>query len=147
MHIELKKEYEINADIDDVWQFFNDINKITSCIPNLEDVEIEKNGFKAKIKPPFSFIKGKFRIESEINEIKDNTMKITMKGSSIGSSFYMLFNITFSDNTKIEITVTAETYGLLKTIPKSLIHKIVEDIETPMLKCIKGRLERSNNSA
>lgn len=141
MHIELKKEYTINTNIDKVWDLFRDLEQITGCIPNIEDVKINGTKFRAKIRPPFSFIKGKFKVESEMYEVEDKRLRISMKGSSIGSSFELMLMILLTDNTKIHADIVAETYGLLKTIPKSLIQKIVESIEEPMLKCMKEKLE------
>ena len=140
MHIELKKEYFIDAGIDDVWHAFTDINNITDCIPNIEDLEIEGNRFKAKVKPSFAFIKGKFKIESEIIEMIDKSLKIGMKGSSIGSSFELILTIQFSDNTRMDVHVSADTHGLLRSIPGSLVQKIVESIEEPMLRCMKEKI-------
>jgi carbon monoxide dehydrogenase subunit G len=141
VHIELKKEYVIDASIDEVWNLFTDLNSITECIPNLEDIKIEGMRFRAKVKPPFSFIKGKFKVESEIEEIKDKSLKISMKGSSIGSSFELTLTILLANNTNVYVDIVAETRGLLKTIPKSLIQKIVEGVEEPMLRCMKEHLE------
>ncbi len=145
MVIELKKEYLINADLDDVWNFLTDLKEVTSCIPGLENLQIDgPTKFRGKIKPPFSFIKGRFSVESEIREFKEKeSLTIAVRGSSVGASFEvtMKMNISNMAGTRIQIDVRAETSGLLKTLPKSLIHKVVEEIETPMLKCIKERLE------
>ncbi len=143
--IELSKEYVINADVKKVWGFLTDLQQLTGCIPNLENVQIESpTKFKGKIKPPFSFIKGKLGIESEIVKFNGTDgFTATMKGSSIGASFQGTVNIAVlaAEGTKIQIGARVETYGLLKTIPKSLIYKVVEDVETPMLRCIKEKLE------
>lgn len=145
MIIELKKEYVINSELENVWNLLTNLKEVTSCIPWLENLQIETpTKFRGKIKPPFSFIKGRFNIESEVKESKEKEgLTIAVGGSSIGASFKGTMSITLSstDGTKIEMNVRVETFGLLKTLPKSLIHKVVEDIETPMLKCIKEKLE------
>jgi len=143
--IELKKEYVIDSDIESVWNFLNDIKQVTGCIPNLENLQIDTpTKFRGKIKPPFSFIKGKFKIESEVKGSKEKeSLTIIVKGSSIGASFEITMYISISSvsGTKIQIGVKIETTGLLKTLPKSLIQKVAEDIEAPMLRCIKEKLE------
>jgi len=145
MVIELKKEYVINSDVDNVWNFLTNLKEVTSCIPSLENLQIETpTKFRGKIKPPFSFIKGKFKIESEVKDFKEKeSLTISVRGSSVGASFEITMTMTISSivGTKIQIDARVETFGLLKTLPKSLIHKVVEDIETPMLRCIKERLE------
>jgi carbon monoxide dehydrogenase subunit G len=70
-------------------------------------------------------------------------LTIGVRGSSIGASLEITMDIIISAaaGTKIQINARIETFGLLKTLPKSLIYKVVEDIETPILKCIKEKLE------
>ncbi|MFQ5941397.1 MAG: CoxG family protein [Nitrososphaerales archaeon] len=145
MLIEVKKEYVINSDVEKVWNFLTDLKEVTSCMPRLEKLQIETpTKFRGKIKPPFSFVKGRFKIESEIKQFREKeSLTIGVRGSSIGSSFKITMGITISpmDGTKIQIDAKVETFGLLKPLPKSLIHKGIEDIETPMLSCIKEKLE------
>lgn len=145
MIINFKKEYTINSDPEGVWNFLTDLQKVTTCMPNLENLEIQSpTKFRAKVKPPFSFVKGKLRMESELKEFNEKeSLTIAVKGSSIGASFEVAMNINLTPmkGTKIQIDVRLETFGLLKTLPKSLIHKVVEDIESSMLACIKQKLE------
>jgi carbon monoxide dehydrogenase subunit G len=142
--MEIKKEYTISAVADKVLNFLTDLKQVTGCIPNLESLEIETSTkFKGKIKPPFSFVKGRLSIESELVQSsgKDG-FTATVKGSSIGASFQGTMHVTVSEGTRIRIDAKVETFGLLRTIPKSLIYKVVEDIETPMLRCIQEKLEK-----
>lgn len=143
--IEMRKEYVINSSVEKVWNFLTDLQQVTSCIPSLENVKIETpTRFKAKVKPPFSFIKGRFNVESEVKDRREGeSLTIGVRGSSIGASFEITMAIAISSisGTRMQVEVRAETFGLLKTIPKSLIYRVVEGIEAPMLKCIKERLE------
>jgi carbon monoxide dehydrogenase subunit G len=143
--MEINKQYMISAGADKVLSFLTDLKQVTSCIPNLENLQIETpTSFKGKIKPPFSFVKGRLNIESELlrqSSEKDGFFVATVKGSSIGASFQGTMQVTVSEGSSIRIDAKVETFGLLKTIPKSLIYKAVEDIETPMLRCIKEKLE------
>jgi len=145
MQIELQREYKINSDVDSLWSFLTDIEKITSCMTNLENLQIlSATNFRGKIKPPFSFIKGKLSIECQIVEINEKqSFRLDIKGSSIGATFTitMAVSIISADETKMQVKVKAETFGLLKAIPKSLIQQVVEETEKSMLGCIKEKLE------
>jgi carbon monoxide dehydrogenase subunit G len=145
LQLVFKKEYVINSEIEKVWNFLTDIKMVTSCIPHLEDLQIESpTKFAGKTKPPYSFIRGKFKINSEIEIIQEKEcLKIIVNGSSIGSSLEITMNVVILpvDGTKIQLDVEVKTFGLLKPIPKSLIYKAVDDIEKLMLSCIKERLE------
>lgn len=137
----ISKEYSLNASIDAVWNVLTDIRKVTSCIPGIEDVAIDDNGFKARIKPPFSFIKGRFYIESSIKEAREREyMQIHVKGSSIGSRFEVNMGVALQEDkgyTVLKVDIAIEMHGLLKTVPNTLIHKVVDDLESNMLECIK----------
>ncbi|MFQ5929870.1 MAG: CoxG family protein [Acidobacteriota bacterium] len=145
MVIEFKKEYVIKSDLESVWNFLTNLQEVASCIPNLENLRIETpTKFRGKIKPPFSFIKGKFNIESEVKEFKEReSLTVSVRGSSIGASFEVAMSMSISSmaGIRIQIDTKVETFGLLKTLPKSLIHKVVEDVEAPVLKCVKEKLE------
>jgi len=140
-----KKEYTINSEIEKVWQFLTNIEMITDCIPYLQDLHIESSSkFTGKVKPLFSFMRGNFKINSEIKKIKEKEhLKVTVKGSSIGSSFEVIMQVDVLsvDGTKLQLDIEVKTFGLLKPIPKSLIFKGVEDIEKLMINNIKDVLE------
>ncbi len=141
MHIKIKREYNINAKLESVFNLFVDPKVISQCVPNLEEIKIEDNGFKGKIKPPFTFIKGKFNIETFISQVKDKDfINIDIKGRSIGSSFIIKIILSFTNNTLILADIDAEVTGLLKAIPSSLINKVIEDTETHMINCLKSKL-------
>lgn len=143
MQMEIRKEYAINAGADRVLGFLTDLKEVTSCIPNLEQAEIESpTRFRGKIKPPFSFVKGRLSIESELTQSGKDGFTATVKGSSIGASFNATLNITVAEGSTVRIDAKVETFGLLRTIPKSIIYKVVEDVETPMLQCIKEKVEK-----
>ena len=143
MQMEIRKEYVINASADKVRNFLTDLKQVTSCIPNLEKAEIETPAkFKGKIKPPFSFVKGRLAIESELVQSGKDGFTAIVKGSSIGASFHATLHIMITEGTAVRIDAKVETFGLLRTIPKSIIYKTVEDIETPMLQCIREKVER-----
>ena len=143
MQMEIRKEYAINASADRVLNFLTDLKQVTSCIPNIENAEIETPArFRGKIKPPFSFVKGRITIESELAQSRKDGFTATVKGSSIGASFHATLHITVAEGTVVRIDAKVETFGLLRTIPKSIIYKAVEDIETPMLQCIREKVEK-----
>ncbi len=145
MQLIFKKEYVINSEIEKVWNFLTDIKMVTGCIPHLEGLEIESpTKFAGKVKPPYSFIRGRFKINSEIELIQEKeSLKIIVNGSSIGSSLEITMHVVILpvEGTKIQLDVEVKTFGLLKPIPKSLIYKAIDDIEKLMLSCIKERLE------
>ena len=149
LEISFKKEYVINSEIEKVWMFLTDIERVTYCIPYFEDLHIESaSKFTGKAKPPFSFMRGNFKIISEIQQIKEKErLKVIVHGSSIGSSFEIIMQVEILpiDGTKLQLDIQVKTSGLLKPLPKSLIFKGVEDIEKIMLFNIKEKLEETSS--
>jgi len=138
--INLKREYTLDSSIERVWLVLTDVQKISSCIPDVEGIILHDHGFKARVKPRLSFIKGKFRLESSISEMKENEhLTIHTKGSSIGSSFEINMRIRLersNNSTVLAVEADIETHGLFKSIPATLIYKVIDDVEVSIMNCI-----------
>ena len=144
MSLRISKHYTIDANIYEVWKFISNLDMIARCIPDLEDIDIKDSTLKGKVRSRFSFIKGKIDIESSILDSKENEhLEVSIRGKTIGSSFIIIMDIDLSYNTSttLNITMNIDTHGLLKHIPNSLIYKIVDDLGSDMLRCIKDSLE------
>jgi carbon monoxide dehydrogenase subunit G len=139
--INLRREYTLDSSIEKVWLVLTDVHRIASCIPDVEGIILYDHGFKAIVKPRLSFIKGKFRLESSISEIKENEHLIIIhtKGSSIGSSFEIDMRIRVERlefSTVLTVEADIETHGLFKSMPTTLIYKVIDDVEASIMKCI-----------
>jgi carbon monoxide dehydrogenase subunit G len=145
--IEFTREYKLdsydNNNTNNLWDFLTNAEKITACIPDLESLQIvNAKNFKGKIKPRFSFVKGKLNIECKIQIVKEgHSFALDIKGSSIGATFLLTMYVSIESSakeaTEMQVKVRAETFGLLKAIPKSLVQQVVEETEKSMLACIK----------
>lgn len=139
MHIELEKRYTFDGiEPNMLWNTLKDAQIIARCIPHAEDVHLEGSAIKAKVKPPYSFIRGRLSIEGEIVGIDDaaRQLKVRVKGSSIGSSFDAMLTISIMQKGLIA-SVAADTHGLLRTVPGSLIQKVTEDAADRFMSCIR----------
>jgi uncharacterized protein len=148
--IEFIRDYKIGSDTNNshnLWDFLTNAEKIIPCIPDLESLQIvNAMSFKGKIKPRFSFVKGKLNIECKITIVEEgHSFALDIKGSSIGATFALtmdvLINSSAKSTTEMQVKVRAETFGLLKAIPRSLVQQVVEETEKSMLVCIKQKLE------
>ncbi len=138
--INLRREYTLDSSIERAWLVLTDVQKISSCIPDVEGIILHDHGFKATVKPRLSFIKGKFRLESSISEMKRNEhLIIHTKGSSIGSSFEISMRIRLersNNSTVLTVEADIETHGLFKSIPTTLIYKVIDEVEVSIMNCI-----------
>ncbi|MCS6768751.1 MAG: SRPBCC domain-containing protein [Candidatus Nitrosocaldus sp.] len=139
MHVELERVYALETMPDTLWSALRDAGRIARCIPHAEDVRVEGNRLSAKVRPPYSFIRGRFSIDAEIVEVDEGRrrMSVMVKGSSIGSSFSAMLTISLVQD-GLASTVTADTHGLLRTLPRSLVEKVVDDAMERFLSCIRG---------
>lgn len=140
MHVSFTREYSLDASRDKIWSFLNSPKNIVQCIPDAEELEILDDGFKFNIRPRFVFIKGRFRIESRVIERKDiESIKISIRGSSVGSSFDAMINIILTDR-NVRLMMDIDTYGLLKPLSRSLMYQVVSEISSSIFSCINERL-------
>ncbi len=138
MHVELEKRYRSDTiDADILWDMLKDAQRIARCIPYADGVYVEGNRLTAKVRPPYSFIKGRFSIECEITDVDDikKQIRVKVKGSSIGSSFDAILTISSLHDMLITL-ISADTHGLLRTLPESLIQRVVEEVSEKFLSCI-----------
>lgn len=142
--IEFTREYKVDSDANSLWNFLTNVERITTCIQDLESLQIlSGSSFRGKIRPRFSFVKGKLNLECEILIIEErHDFRLDIKGSSIGATFSINMDVSIDSGaeTGMRVKVKAETFGLLKAIPRSLIQQIVEETEKSMLACIKEKL-------
>lgn len=142
--IEFTREYNVDLDARSLWDFLTHVERITTCIPDLESLQIVSgNRFKGKVRPRFSFIKGKLNLECEILVIEEGrSFRLDVQGSSIGATFSVIMDVSIDSGeaSGMRVKVRGETLGLLKAIPRSLIQQIVEETEKSMLACIKERV-------
>lgn len=145
--IEFTREYKVDSDANSLWDFLTHVEKITTCIPDLESLQIVSGTtFKGKVRPRFSFVKGKLNLECEILVVEErHSFRFNVKGSSIGATFSATMDVSIDsgEDSGMRVKVRAETLGLLKAIPRSLVQQVVEEIEKSMLACVKERLNAS----
>lgn len=117
-------------------------DEIARCIPYAESVEVYDSRLRAKLRPPLSFIKGRLSIESEIVEMDEerSSLRLSIKGRSIGSSFDSSVAISIAGD-ELHASIVADTHGLLSTIPRSLVQKVIDDSWADFIRCIKGAME------
>lgn len=141
MHVELERRYTLDIEPERIWHALTEPERIAECIPYRDDVHVEGRRLRARVKPPYSFIKGRMSIDSEIIDVDDaaRRLRIMVKGSSIGSSFDAVLTVSIMHD-GLTAAIVADTHGLLRTVPGSLIERIVEDTAERFISCIKSML-------
>ena len=86
MEVKSDKNFELNADIDTVWNVLINPEKIVTCVPGAELTEtIDENHLKGKVTIKIGPVTAKFKgdVEIEKREISNYELAMTGKGSDI----------------------------------------------------------------
>ena len=86
MEVKSDKNFELNADIDTVWNLLINPEKVVTCVPGAELTEtIDENHFKGKVTIKIGPVIAKFNgnVEVEKREISNYELAMTGKGSDI----------------------------------------------------------------
>ncbi len=142
--MEIKDTLLIDAPRDKVGEFFKNPAKVVDCVPGIQDVKLEGNTFKAKIKIKVGAISGTFKVDGSISEIKPNEeYLVTLKGGSLGNKFDAKATIRLSDEdgkTKLEYDANAKLGGILAAVGQSLIGGVTKDILQKLFKCTEKKI-------
>ena len=86
MEVKSDKNFELNADIDTVWNVLKNPEKIVTCVPGAELTEtIDENNLKGKVTIKIGHVTAKFNgdVEIEKREISNYEIAMTDNGSDI----------------------------------------------------------------
>ena len=86
MEVKSDKNFELNADIDTVWNVLINPEKVVTCVPGAELTEtIDENHLKGKVTIKIGPVTAKFNgdVEIEKREISNYELAMTGKGSDI----------------------------------------------------------------
>lgn len=77
----------INTNTDAVWDFINDPEKVATCLPDVQKVEVhDESNFDATVKVGIGPVRGKFKFKVELQPQKDdNKMIVKIRGGGLGS--------------------------------------------------------------
>ena len=86
MEVKSDKNFELNSDIDTVWNVLINPEKVVTCVPGAELTEtIDENQLKVKVTIKIGTVKAKFNgdVETEKREISNFALPMTGNGSDI----------------------------------------------------------------
>ncbi|MDY6789212.1 MAG: enoyl-CoA hydratase-related protein [Candidatus Nanohaloarchaea archaeon] len=145
MELELKEEYRIEAPMEEVWKFLKDYQEVGNCIPGVRESNIEGNHIKAKLSPPFKFIRGSMTAESDISIIEEGShMEIDTNAESIGGNMHMVMQVRLEqleEGTVLKVDMEGEAGGVLKAVPSTLVQGAMNMMERKMMNCLRDKVE------
>lgn len=140
---------DIKAPRERVFAFLIDPDKVGSCGPGVESIEVvDETHFKARAKVGVGFIKAKFVIDMELAEAQaPERAVIKARGQAPGSAVDATGTMTLSPGNDPDTTVmvwAADVVisGMLASVGGRMIEGTANKLIGQAFKCIKSRLER-----
>ena len=116
MEVKSDKNFELNADIDTVWNVLINPEKVVTCVPGAELTEtIDENHLKGKVTIKIGPVTAKFNGDVEIkkenyNNVKDILNKNSVHFDELGEIIEK--EMIIDEKTKITINELKESYDL-----------------------------------
>ena len=142
--MELEGSFTVRSGRKDAYNFLISPDKITGCLPDVEEVHIEdENNFTVKAKVGVSFIRGIMEMKIQLLDKKEpESAKVLGKGSGLSSVVDMTTTFTLNEvgpkETKIDWASTVAVGGklasfggggLLERVAKKNVEKFVEGVQ------------------
>lgn len=146
MHFE--GTFTVKAPRERVFEFLLDPKKISSCLPDLQKLDVKSDEeYMAIVKAGISFIKGEFTMNFKVVEKQPPThAKLVARGSGIGSTVDLetVMDLTESSgNTTMKWSAEARVGGRIASVGQRLIGSQAEKIVRQLFDCVKSKLEVS----
>ena len=138
----------INAPRQKVWEFLTDPQKVASCAPGVETVEvIEPNKkFKATAAIGLGSVKARFTGDGEFLELEaPNRAKVKGHGNAPGSAADVMSEMFLSDgpdgSTDLKWTAEIVILGQLASLAARMMAPVTQKLTTEFFNEVKKRIE------
>ena len=137
---------QINAPRDKVWAFLIDPNRVGSCGPGVESIEvIDDTHFKAAAKVGVGFISARFVVNMEMAELDaPDRAVIKARGHAPGSAVDATAEMTLSDQgegTRMDWSADVAISGSLASLGARMIEGTANKMIGQTFDCMKSKLE------
>jgi carbon monoxide dehydrogenase subunit G len=138
---------QINAPRDKVWAFLIDPNRVGSCGPGVESIEvIDDTHFKAAAKVGVGFISARFVVNMELVDLEaPDTANIKAHGQAPGSAVDATATMNLSDGegggTQMDWLADVNISGTLASVGARLIEGTANKMIGQTFDCIRTKLE------
>jgi len=152
MEVKSDKNFELNADIDTVWNVLINPEKVVTCVPGAELTEtIDENHLKGKVTIKIGPVTAKFNgdVEIEKREISNYELAMTGKGSDIsgkgGAAMSMWLKLnTLEIGTEACYRMTVSITGRIAQFGGRMIEAVNNKIFEQFISNFTNMIERGN---
>ena len=127
--MEMSNEIEVNASATDVWDAFNDVERIAPCLPGAQLTEIEGEEYRGVVKVKVGPVNAQYKGKATFVERDPDALKVVIlaEGRETRGQGNASANITATlealddDRTKVGVTTDLKITGKVAQIGRNLI--------------------------
>ena len=127
--MEMTNEIEVNASVSDVWDAFNDVERIAPCLPGAQLTEIEGEEYRGVVKVKVGPVNAQYKGKATFVERDQEALKVVIlaEGRETRGQGNVSANITATlealgdDRTKVGVTTELKITGKVAQIGRNLI--------------------------
>jgi uncharacterized protein len=137
----------ITAPIETVWAFLMDVNKVASCAPGFQSLEVlEDEHWKAVVAVGVGAVKAKFTLDVTRPEKEEPAhMIVKARGKAPGSAVDMFGDMHLtsldSDQTRMDWTASVIVSGTIASVGARLLQGTAERLTGQFFDCLKTTLQ------
>lgn len=144
--MELKAEYQFDADPEKVYDSLTDIESVKACLPGCEKMEeIGENRYKAAMSIGVAAVKGRFEGTVEMRDMerpKRYTLVVEGKGKQGFMNGEAVVTIHPSDaGSLLKIDSTAKVAGPIARVGQRLVSSAAKMVTDKFFGCMRKRVE------
>lgn len=130
-----------------VWDFVVDPQRVASCAPDVESVEvIDETHYKVVARVGVGFIRARFAVNVELTEaVEPDRAKLVARGQAPGSAVEASASIELSGPpegpTRLDWRSDATVHGTIASVGARLIEGTAYKIADQVFACFKAKLE------
>ncbi len=144
--MELTNDIEVNAPVDEVWDAFNDVERIAPCLPGAQLQEIEGEEFRGIVKVKVGPITTQYKGKATFQERDKDNWKIVIKGDgrdtrgagNASALITVTLDPTNDTTTKVnvttDLTITGKVAqfgrGAIADVSSKLMGQFADNLET-----------------
>lgn len=158
--MEIRESFVVPASVDVVWGFFEDVEKVSKCVPGLESVTIlDKDQYKVVIAQKIGFFSATFEVTTKREEFETHKF---MKFSSVGrtvrgavgnlrSNDLVEFERTEDGATRVQLMSKPALGGMLGAVGHKMIvsksRELTEQFAAALCATLGGTAEKAEEAA
>jgi len=137
----------IATPIKDVWAFLMDVNKVASCAPGFQSLEVMENEhWKAVVAVGVGAVKAKFTLDVTRPEVEEPTrMVVKGRGKAPGSAVDMSGDMQLTDldsgETRMDWKASVVVSGTIASVGARLLQGTAERLTGQFFDCLKTKLQ------